>query len=230
MPFIPAETQRPQRKRKEEMQEASREQVILAIESAIAGGSLSLIRGGTEIANWVGTAERSRAEDLLVNIEAMLSENAISRRDIGLIAVSAGPGSFTGIRIGIATALGLKAGLGIPMSSVSALKAIAQNSRRPLEVSALMAAVPVGRNSICIQSFDVGPDLIRGTAAPRTVPQAELDGMVDSASAIVMHGSLAKEYAGRPLVIDVGENIAYAVGRAAMPGVIAEPLFVSKSF
>src|SRR5258708_18599521 len=96
----------------------------LAIESAISGGSISLLKG-REIANWIGSSNVSKAEDLLANIDHLLAANDIALNEIDLITVSAGPGSFTGIRIGIATALGLKAGLGIAMSSESALKAIA---------------------------------------------------------------------------------------------------------
>ena len=74
---------------------------ILAIESAIAGGSLSLIRGDVELGNWIGRADVSRAEEILVNIDAMLTACGVSKHDLDLIAVSAGPGSFTGIRIGM---------------------------------------------------------------------------------------------------------------------------------
>ena len=94
--------------------------ITLAIESAIRGGSVSLIGDGVEIANWIGSADVSKAEDLLADIDLMLGANGLTIHDVGHVAVSAGPGSFTGIRIGIATALGLETGLGIPMSSISA--------------------------------------------------------------------------------------------------------------
>jgi len=126
--------------------------VTLAVESAICGGSISLIRAGSEIANWVGSANVSKAEDLLVNIDAMLTSTNIAASDIDLIAVSAGPGSFTGIRIGIATALGLKAGLGIEMSSESALKAMAFTQP---DVGCIVAALPVGPDDNGIRVPDI---------------------------------------------------------------------------
>src|SRR5687768_3236700 len=98
---------------------------ILAIESAISGGSLSLIVDGSEAGHWIGTSGVSKAEELLVNIDHLLNKHCTLRAEIDLIAVSAGPGSFTGIRIGLATALGLKAGLQVSMASGSVLKAIA---------------------------------------------------------------------------------------------------------
>src|SRR3954447_25054388 len=98
---------------------------ILAIESAIAGGSVSLLRDGEEIAHWLGTANISKGEEVMVNIDHLLTSTGTAKSDLDLIAVSAGPGSFTGIRIGIATSLGLKNGLNVPMASRSAMDAMA---------------------------------------------------------------------------------------------------------
>src|SRR6187399_2051582 len=121
--------------------------IVLSIESAISGGSVSLIVDGAEVANWIGSAGVSKAEELLVNIDHLLNTNDLTARDLDLVTVSAGPGSFTGIRIGLATALGLKAGLGIEMSSESALIALA--SQQPSMHADLLIAVPVGRNAVC---------------------------------------------------------------------------------
>jgi tRNA threonylcarbamoyl adenosine modification protein YeaZ len=213
------------------------EQITLAIESAIAGGSLSLIRGETEIASWTGTADRSKAEELLFNIDEMLTSAGVSHHDLDLIAVSAGPGSFTGIRIGIATALGLKTGLGIPMSSVSALEAMANGSRSPSSASSVTICLPVGRNSLCLQSFGIANGKVTALGEPRTMPELEVDSLANADEGVrvpseqfVLHHDLFEKYATLPNAIDFGANIAYAIGRAASPGVVTEPLFISKSF
>jgi tRNA threonylcarbamoyl adenosine modification protein YeaZ len=197
------------------------EKITLSIEAAIAGGSLSLIRDKEEIGNWIGRADLSKAEELLVNIDAMLTVCSISRHDIDLIAVSAGPGSFTGIRIGIATALGLKVGLDIPMSSVSALEAIGRAAssldgkvtQAGGPRSDICVAVPVGRDSVCIQRFAVAESQVE-----------EITGT------IVMHSALFTKYSSLQNGVDFGANIAYAVGLAASPDVVSEPLFISKGF
>ncbi len=213
-------------------------QVTLAIEAAIAGGSLSLIRDGEELGNWIGRSDVSKAEELLVNIDAMLTACGVSRHDIDLIAVSAGPGSFTGIRIGIATALGLKAGLGIPVTSVSALEAICRTACGPPVVgsqagslrSTIAVAVPVGRNAVCIQIFEISETEVRALDAPRSVPEADLEDI--RAEQLVLHVALFEKYSVLPSAVDFGANIAYAVGQlaATSPGSLTEPLFVSKSF
>ena len=205
--------------------------VTLAIEAAIAGGSLSLIRDGEELGNWIGRSDVSKAEELLVDVDAMLTACSVSRHDISLIAVSAGPGSFTGIRIGIATALGLKAGLGVPMTSVSALEAIARQNigTSPGHVDPLIVAVPVGRDAVCLQVFDTSEREVAPFGAPRSIPESELSNI--HAARFVLHAALFKRYPTLPNVVDFGANIAYAVGQlaAASPDRLTEPLFISKS-
>lgn len=200
--------------------------ITLAIESAIRGGSISLITGDVEIDNWIGSTDVSKAEDLLVDIEAMLGRNSLSVRDINHIAVSAGPGSFTGIRIGIATALGLKSGLGIPISSVSALSAMV--GIIDLDGQATVA-VPVGRNAICVQTFSIEKI---ATGEPRSISFEELGDEVRGAAKLILHGSLFEQFGRLGESIDFGENIAVAIGQICIntPGTTAEPLFISKSF
>lgn len=189
--------------------------ITVSIEAAIAGGSISLIRDSAEIAHWIGTGNVSKAEDLLGDIDRLMRDNGIGRSEIGLVAVSAGPGSFTGIRIGIATALGLKNGLGVDMASVSALEAMVFVAG--VDGSAT-AALPVGRGSICVQQFENGAPQIISEEALGTWP-----------GTLVVHRSLAERLSGRPEVIDAGANLAKAVGLlAANRRTVVEPLFVSK--
>lgn len=203
--------------------------IILAIESAICGGSISLLADGVVLANWVGSSNVSKADDLLFNIDAMLTSTNVSHHDIDLIAVSAGPGSFTGIRIGLATALGLTDGLGIKMSSGSALKATVWGR----EDSHVTAALPVGRNSICLQQFLIVDGEITETDAPRTLPHDDFFEYVREHpnTNFVMHESLYEKYEQSSRIINYGTNIAQAIGLmcSTQPGVVTEPLFISKS-
>ncbi len=205
-------------------------QIILAIESAIGGGSISLLRDGVEIANWMGTSNVSKAEDLLANIDTMLVENIISRNDIDMIAVSAGPGSFTGIRIGIATALGLKAGLGIVMSSQTALKAMAFSDSS----ESLIVALPVGRNAVCVQVFQNSNREVIALDEPQTVTEEDLLNLIRNKinSTFLLHSSLFDNIESAPNVKNFGKNIALAIAHICRenPGKIVEPLFISKSF
>lgn len=199
--------------------------ITLALESAIAGGSISLLDGDDEIGHWVGTSDVSKAEDLLINIDTLLSKNNLLCHDIKLIAVSAGPGSFTGIRIGLATALGLKSGLGVSMTSVSALDSIAAISM----VENIIAAVPMGRNSVCVQQFEHG----KSVSEPRTIENNKLVGIIrrDTQNKYIVHEKLYTPELQIPHVINCGANVAKAVGGFAIknPNSNIAPLFISKA-
>jgi tRNA threonylcarbamoyladenosine biosynthesis protein TsaB len=126
--------------------------ITMAIESAIAGGSLSLFSGGSEVDSWTGSGSVSRAEDLMPNLADMLVRNKIDRSEIETVVVSLGPGSFTGIRIGMATAFGLRDSLGSSCVAVSALQTLAFASGLD---GTVVAAVPMGRSAIAYQAFAV---------------------------------------------------------------------------
>ncbi len=70
-------------------------------------------------------AERSHAERIIETIESVLSEANVSLRILDILGVSRGPGSFTGVRIGVATMKGLALGAGKPLIGVSTLRAMA---------------------------------------------------------------------------------------------------------
>ena len=72
---------------------------------------------------------RRHAETLLVDLEAFLARAGLERRDVELIVVGEGPGSYTGLRVGLATALGLARGLGVPVVGASSLAAAAARAR-----------------------------------------------------------------------------------------------------
>jgi tRNA threonylcarbamoyladenosine biosynthesis protein TsaB len=204
---------------------------VLAIESAISGGSISLQRDGIEIGGWLGESSVSRAEDLLANIDGLMAQHGVSCRDLDLVAVSAGPGSFTGIRIGIATALGLKTGLGIQMASESALKAIAYTQP---DNEHLTVAVPAGREAVCVQSFAKTGKELAEIDQPHTIRESDLLSSlcVENSGSVALHSSLFAQAPSSAGVIDVGANVAFAIGQicAAAPGTITEPLFIAKGF
>ncbi|MEO8649028.1 MAG: tRNA (adenosine(37)-N6)-threonylcarbamoyltransferase complex dimerization subunit type 1 TsaB, partial [Acidobacteriota bacterium] len=137
---------------------------ILAIESAVYGGSATLLDGDTVVGEWVGTEPRGSSDQLLPNIQKIIEKAGIADQQLHAIAVSNGPGSYTGIRIGIATALGLSTALGIPTAGISLLEALALVYGRPGQIA---SAVPFGRDQIAFQTFALLPgNKINGVAGP----------------------------------------------------------------
>lgn len=128
----------------------AKEPTILAIESAIRGGSIALFQNGEIVDTWLGEGGVSRAEDLLWNIDRMLKIHGIAKNSLTQIVVSIGPGSFTGIRIGLATAMGLATALNIDLAKYSILQAMVASQPNSQSLS---TAVPVGRGVVCMQTF-----------------------------------------------------------------------------
>lgn len=123
--------------------------MTLAIETAIRGGSLSLLEDDREIDFWVGNNDVSKAEDVLEQIAGILKYNKVKKID--LIAVSIGPGSSTGIRIGLATALGLKMPFKCKIVGISIFEALIFN--KEFSEPALLA-IPFGNRQIAWQVFE----------------------------------------------------------------------------
>lgn len=99
---------------------------ILNIETATKNCSVSLAKNGeTVLCKEIAEQGYSHAEKLHVFIDEILKETGISASDLKAIAVSKGPGSYTGLRIGVSAAKGLCYALGIPLISVDTLQVLA---------------------------------------------------------------------------------------------------------
>ncbi|AWG20334.1 tRNA (adenosine(37)-N6)-threonylcarbamoyltransferase complex dimerization subunit type 1 TsaB [Flavobacterium faecale] len=102
---------------------------ILNIETATKNCSVSIAKNGeTIVCLEAAEAGFSHAEKLHVFIEQCLVDATISFQDLAAIAVSQGPGSYTGLRIGVSAAKGLCYALGIPLIAVDTLKSLASQA------------------------------------------------------------------------------------------------------
>jgi len=108
---------------------------ILGIETATTVCSAAITLDGKIVVDKKLYSERSHANELTLLIQELMNEASISFQDLGAIALSEGPGSYTGLRIGTSTAKGLCYGLGLPLITVSTLKAMAFEVARMTEDS-----------------------------------------------------------------------------------------------
>lgn len=109
--------------------------------------------------------DRRASEDLLPAVRTVLARAGLSLRDCARIGVCAGPGSFTGLRVGLATAWGFGRAAGIPVEAVSTLEAIAEAARVP-GLSRVVAALDAGRGDLVAERFDLSGPRARSMAAP----------------------------------------------------------------
>ena len=108
---------------------------ILAIETSTLSGSVAMTEDTNILWEHTINTGQTHSETLIINIDHGLNVVNIKKEDIDCIAVSKGPGSFTGLRIGITTAKTLAFSLDIPIVAISSLLAYAYNFRyikRPL--------------------------------------------------------------------------------------------------
>ncbi len=113
--------------------------LLLAVETATGASSLALWRGETLLGERAADPGAT-AEVLFPALDALLAEARLSLAAIGGFAVSIGPGSFTGLRIGVATVKGLAFGTGRPAVVVSTLAALAGHAEGPGPVVAVLDA------------------------------------------------------------------------------------------
>lgn len=102
---------------------------ILALDSTAKVASVALLADETVLGAYHIDAGLTQSELLLPMAEHLLSSLRLTLADVGLFAVSVGPGSFTGVRIGTALVKGMAFGRDVPCAEVSTLEALAENLR-----------------------------------------------------------------------------------------------------
>lgn len=105
---------------------------ILALETSTPDGTVALLDGG-ELLEARLLRERAHARDLLPAVEGLLTRRGVRLADLDAIAVGLGPGSFTGLRVAVATALGLARGSGVGIPGIPSFDALAFDALAPGE-------------------------------------------------------------------------------------------------
>ena len=126
--------------------------LVLSVETATRGGSIFLSQGNAQLAARVGDPQVSQSSSLLSDIDACLKEARRTLTEVDLFACAAGPGSFTGLRIGIATVKALAASLARPCVGIPTLRAVALAAGPSPRTVALL---PAGRGEVFAQMFSV---------------------------------------------------------------------------
>src|SRR5262245_40274567 len=110
--------------------------MILALDTSSAAGSAAVLRDGVVVAERAGDATRTHGERLPRELMTVLEEARADLHDVTTFAVCTGPGSFTGLRVGIATMQGLafaQRKLVVPVSAFEALARTANQTLRTRE-------------------------------------------------------------------------------------------------
>ena len=109
---------------------------------------------GRELGRSVRDIGKGHAEVLMDVIAEALGAASLAFSDIGAIAVAAGPGSFTGIRVGVSVARGLALALKAPATGLTTLEALALEARETFGPKPVLAAIDGGRDGIYASVYD----------------------------------------------------------------------------
>lgn len=177
--------------------------ILFTIDTSGKNGSLGLARrDGPEVRV---LAEESLAggqysSELIPKFAAMLERCGLKKQDVDAIAVVAGPGSFTGLRVGLAAAKGLAEILQKTLTGLSALELVAATSA--LGLRQVVAALDAGRSEVFLGHCAVGENFEIKTLAELLVRQSELQERVREL--------------GAPLLITPDEKIAIVAEQAGL--------------
>jgi tRNA threonylcarbamoyladenosine biosynthesis protein TsaB len=186
--------------------------LVLALDTTTRSGSAALLRDGTLLDCEVGDAALTYGQRLPGDLVRLLDRHGVTVRDVDLFAVAAGPGSFTGLRIGIAAMQGLALATSRPLVGISALDALrASADTRGIAPEALYvgAWLDAQRGEVFSALYD-GQTLVDGPSVD--APGATLDrwAALKLAGQLLCVGDGALLYA--PVIRSVLPNARIAAG------------------
>lgn len=225
--------------------------LTLALDTTTRDGSLALRRDGRLIDERVGDGTKAYAARLPVDVIDLLATQGLPIADIDLYGVAAGPGSFTGLRIGIATIQGLALVHDKPVAAVSALDALAEVGSAGVGPSGTLIGVWMdgGRQQVFSALYACSSP---GVVAPLDEPRAESPGQAlarwaDRAASrswifvgdgCLLYRDLIEAAGWEAALVDPTPPLASqiaamadraaAAGKAGLPGAI-RPLYVRRS-
>jgi tRNA threonylcarbamoyladenosine biosynthesis protein TsaB len=189
--------------------------LVLGIDTSTLTASVALARDGVVVAaNDVET--RAHGDVLLTAIDALVRAAGLAPADLGAVAVGAGPGSFTGLRIGMATAKGIAFAAGVPLYVVSSLAALAQDAGASAEGDPLLVPVLDARRGEVYAGF-----YRRDGAAVREIAREQV--LAPGALAAAIEAAAGSAAAAAIVVGDATRMPALAGAFALPPSVHVRP-------
>jgi tRNA threonylcarbamoyladenosine biosynthesis protein TsaB len=131
--------------------------LVLGIDTSTAWGGLALIDSRGLVSSTILRVSEGHAKGLSQRVETLLAESGALSQDLSAIGIVNGPGSFTALRVGVATAQGLGMALGIPVVPVGTLEAVAMGL--PPQSGEVMVLVPARKGEVFVQTFCQKPGI-----------------------------------------------------------------------
>ncbi|VBB69746.1 TsaB protein, required for threonylcarbamoyladenosine (t(6)A) formation in tRNA [invertebrate metagenome] len=216
--------------------------LIMAIDSASHGCSVAVWQDGTVLASCDQSLPERQAEILVPMVQAVLDKARLSFADIDLFAVTVGPGSFTGVRVGLATARGLGLAAARPVAGVTTTETVAWIARSDNRINndpnhCIVVILDTRRADFYVQSFLLEDRLPSPLCPVQTLAlTAVRDFLADLPPlATVVSNNITRLTAYLPTTIPVVSGIrpqawaaaAVAAARESTGRLAAEPLYLA---
>jgi tRNA threonylcarbamoyladenosine biosynthesis protein TsaB len=160
--------------------------LLLAIDTSGRNGSIALARGETtdklEILELLPLAGRMYSAQLIPQLKIGLERHQLTKVDLDGFAVVAGPGSFTGLRVGLSTVKALADVLKKPIAAVSVLQAAARVTGTHGHV---IVGVDAGRQLVFVGDYEINPNMLISSSREVLVPLDDFVNSVEGSSAFI---------------------------------------------
>ena len=170
--------------------------IILSLESSAKSASVALSKDGKLLAQSFQNSGLTHSCTLLPMAEDLLKNVGLKISDVDAVAVAHGPGSFTGIRIGVSAAKGLCWGADKPAIGVSTLEAMAWNGEYAPEGSIICCAMDARRNQVYNALFTFEDGKLKRLSEDRAIALADLSEEL-------------KKFSGNIVVVGDGAQLCY---------------------
>lgn len=192
---------------------------ILALDSTAVTATAALCEDKKLIASYTVNNGNTHSETLLPMIESILKQAHLTVSDIDLFVCSAGPGSFTGVRIGAATIKGLAFGRQKPCVGVSTLEALAHNLELISEEALVCPVMNARRGQVYNALFSIKGGVLERLTEDRLITVEELE------------AELLEEYPSRPVYLcGDGYDITLKLLKAVKPERTPEMLIYQNGY
>lgn len=205
--------------------------ILLALDTALDACAAAIARGDLAAPEFVRVSEvigRGHAEKLMAVVDATLTRAGVVLTDVDAFAVCIGPGSFTGIRVGVAAARGFAVATGRPAIGVSSLEALAAEAREMAPGRPVLALLDARKDEVYAQPFgaDGAPLADPVVIAPSLAGELALRfgaGLVGSGAALVAPFAPGCPVVGEQAFPDVVTLARLALARLARGETLRPP-------
>ena len=181
---------------------------ILAFETSAKAASVALMENGKLLGEGYQNTGLTHSQTLMVMAEDLLKACNLTAKDVEAVAVAAGPGSFTGVRIGVAAAKGFAWGGELPCYGVSTLEAMAQNLG--VYQGYVVPAMDARRNQVYTAIFHAEKGILSRVEEDMAISLAEL-------------GEKIKNFAEPVFLVGDGALLCYNTLLEEIPGLVLPP-------